>query len=678
MPDIPLTPPPPSVDSIAAPAPAGIPAGDKPKTHPSAGSRGGLRMLLLVAFGVPYLLYAGWSVFLLLILPDPTGARNTLIPSAVLVAVLAGALFVAIGFFGAMRISKAKDIPEPRKRLALLRLALAVLPGVLISAAVPLLISREPALTLQITSPASAAEFIAPLSISFSLQDAVTILQRSGLTAEKYVWDYEGDGKVNSETYDPEATASFDQAGTYAVSVTIMLKGGGTRKLTRRIIIPRSVFSVDPNPPILDEPVRFSVAHLVTKPEDVEEVLWDFDGNGEVDLVTKELETVHTFYVDGPTKVSAVLKLVNKSLPRYERTLEVIKFVPLPFEATLTSVPEHLIGPAPLGVIFRVQTEEPVRVILWNFGDGTDARGEEAKHTFSKIGVFPVTAEIRAESGKVAKITKIVRIVQTLSLPDLSFTGSPNVQGNRIKGEVPIIVNLTPHTSTPLIDFFWEAPDATTVESTKDVVKAVYRREGLYTLTLVGQDPESHVLRLPITVEVLPQSAKVQIRMDPEGGMAPLDVRFDASETSIPNETISGFEWQFGDADRAAAQQRGAQVAHTYRRPGTYEVKVRVYTTTGKDYTGTKTIVVRAPVIDACISASRAEGKVPLGVRFSSDCSTVGTDTTYEWNFGDAWTSDLKNPTHDFQKPGTYQVMLVLHDGESVSQSDPLTITVLP
>ncbi|MDD5751507.1 MAG: PKD domain-containing protein [Candidatus Peribacteraceae bacterium] len=678
MPDTPL---PPSVDSIAAPAsssPVSDVSGKPAEHHKTPRARSGLRVVLLFLFGFPYLVYVGWSAFLLVVLPDPSGVRDTLIPTAVLVAIVVAVVFVLAGFFGVSRITKAKDIPDPRKRLALLRLVLAVLPGLAISVAVPLLISREPALALQITEPVSVAEFIAPLSVSFSLQDAVGILQKRGLTAEKFIWDFEGDGKVNMETYDPMASASFDNTGTYAVSVKIMLKGGGSRTLTRRITIAKAVFSVDPNPPILDEPVRLSVAHLVTKPEDVEEVLWDFDGDGAVDLSSKELEIVRTFYVEGPVKVTAVMKLVNKSQPRYERTIEVIKTVPLPFPVTVTSDPEHLIGPPPFGVVFRVETEEPARVILWNFGDGSDARGAEGKHTFSKVGVFPVTAEVRAESGKVAKITKIVRIVQALSLSDLTFAGSPSVQGNRIKGEVPVIVDLKPHTQTPLIDFFWEAPGATSSDVTEESVRAVYRREGLYTLTLVAQDPENHVLRLPIAVEVLPPSAKVQIRMEPEGGVAPLDVRFDASETVVPNETISGFEWQFGDADRSAAQQRGAQVTHTYRRPGTYEVKVRVYTTSGKDYSASKTIVVRAPVIDACISASRTEGKAPLGVRFSSECSTVGTDTKYEWDFGDTWKSDLKNPTHDFQKPGTYQVILMLRDGESFSPSDPLTITVQP
>jgi PKD repeat protein len=155
-------------------------------------------------------------------------------------------------------------------------------------------------------------------------------------------------------------------------------------------------------------------------------------------------------------------------------------------------------------------------------------------------------------------------------------------------------------------------------------------------------------------------------------------VRFDASETVIRGEQISGFEWAFSDEPQGATHQQGAQVSHTFQKPGTYEISARVFTTSGKEYSATKTIVVRAAVISACISASRTEGRAPLGIQFMSDCSTLGSKTTFAWDFGDSFTSDRSSPIHDFQQPGEYRVTLTLRDGDSISVSDPLTITVQP
>ncbi|MFA5273050.1 MAG: PKD domain-containing protein [Candidatus Peribacter sp.] len=397
-----------------------------------------------------------------------------------------------------------------------------------------------------------------------------------------------------------------------------------------------------------------------------------------IDLTTKEVDVVHTFFAEGPTDVSVKVTLNTKAQQTYKRTIDVLRSLPLPFPVEFSAEPEHLIGPAPFGAVFRVQTDEPVRVILWTFGDGAEARGDRVGHTFAQRGVFPVTAEVRSEAGPVAKITKVVRVTDDLFLSDLTFSGSPDVRNNKVSGEVPVIVDLKPRTTMPLVEFFWEAPEATSVGSTKDSIQAVYRREGVYTLWLIGQDPDGRVLRKPITVEVLPPASTVVIRMDPDGGTAPLPVRFDASETVIQNEQISGFEWTFSDESQGAAHQQGAQVLHTFQKPGTYEISAKVFTTGGKEFSATKTIVVRAPVIDSCISASRMEGKVPLGIQFFSDCSTLGQRTTYAWDFGDGFSSDQKNPIHDFQLAGTYTVILTLRDGDSVSESDPLIITVQP
>jgi PKD repeat protein len=628
-----------------------------------------------VGIAIPYLLFVFWSIYLLTVLPDATGKYDPLIPLGALGATIFGVLTLAIAALGFLRIQGAPEsVPLFRKRMAMLRLGIATIPILLLCAVVPFAISREPPLTLAITSPTRLQDFVAPLSVTFDLEETIEILARRNLHPDRYAWDFNGDGKTDQETIEPQATAQYDQSGLFTVVATITLKEGDIRRVVRRLEIPKAVFTVEPSSPVVDEITRFSIASLV-KREDVESVKWDF-GDGGDPVVTKELEVVRTFFIEGPVDVKAKVTLKNKAQTTYERTVEVIKEVPLPFPVAFASEPEHLIGPPPFGAMFQVQTDEPVRVVLWNFGDGSDAvRGNRVGHTFTDKGIFAVVAELRAESGKVAKITKIVRVVDELQLSDLKFVGTPEVQNNRIVGEVPITVDLQPRTSMPLVEFIWEAPEATSVGSTKGSIQAVYRRKGIYTLTLLGLDPDGRVLRLPITVEVKSASSSVDIRMEPDGGVAPLTVRLDASETVIPNEEISGFEWIFSD-EKNSPHQQGAQVSHVFEKPGTYEVQVKIFTTSGKEFSGGKTVVVRNPVIDACISASRTNGKAPLGIQFSSDCATLGQHTTFSWDFGDGWKSDEANPKHSFQEPGEYQVVLTLKDGDSVSKSDPLTITV--
>ena len=75
-----------------------------------------------------------------------------------------------------------------------------------------------------------------------------------------------------------------------------------------------------------------------------------------------------------------------------------------------------------------------------------------------------------------AKLSTIVRVVDELEIPDLSFSGSPEVdmKTGSIKGEVPLTVNLTPRSSLPLVTYTWEAPEATSVGSTETTLQAIY------------------------------------------------------------------------------------------------------------------------------------------------------------------------------------------------------------
>ncbi|MCK5019804.1 MAG: PKD domain-containing protein, partial [Candidatus Peribacteraceae bacterium] len=443
-----------------------------------------------------------------------------------------------------------------------------------------------------------------------------------------------------------------------------------------QLLIPESVFAVIPYEPIIFEPVTFSISHLLSDGVMLQEAKWDFNGDGEVDEVTSEAEIDHTFTRLGISKVSTTIILSNQTQISMQREIEIREPSPLPFEVEIITQPENLIGPAPFGVLFTIETNEPVEKIEWSLGEGNEASGDRVGHTFRKNGNYYVSADVYSESGDVAKLRKTVRVVDVLHISDLEFDGTPKVQGRKLKSEVPVEVDITPRTNQPLIDFYWEAPSASSVESNKTTLKAIYKKAGIYTITLVGTDPSGSVLRLPLTLEVLPPSSLVSIIMNPAEGVAPLSVRFDASETVIPGEDITGFEWRFGD-ELQEPIHGGAQIEYLFESPGTYKVSVNALTTSGKTFNAEKTIVVRAPVLNACFTTSRTSGKAPLGVSFNMSCTT-GTPTGIQWDFGDGVKSIEKSPVHVFERPGNYAVFLRLQDEQGTTSQEILTITANP
>ncbi len=652
------------LDGVAPPAPSG--------GRPSATVKrwkGTLLFTLLAA----YVVYGGWSIVMLALLPSNDPALNDLPIVVLLVALVVGAAFLGAGALILQRIALSKT--DPRHRMvALAKAVAAVLPAILLSVATPLLAMRELPIAIDITSPQNVQDLVAPISMTFNVERALPGLAAAGFVPVQYRWDVNADRKVDQETTAPELTATFEQQGSFAVTVLMVAGNGQQRSATKRFLIRRSVFKITPDAPIVNQPAVFSLAHLYPPEGAVREVQWDFNEDGEADITSPSLEATHTFFRTDTVTVRAAVALTNNTQTSFERVVTITEAPPLPFPATLSTEPRTLIGSPPFPVLFSVATDEPVGKIEWDFGDGSKGEGQKIAHTFDKKGTFPVNVQVHSRSGAVSILQTMVRMVDVLRLADLTFEGTPAVAGGRIEGEVPLSLNITPRTGTPFIQFEWEAPEATEVGSTETSLQAIYRREGTYTVTLVAQDLEDHVLRMPITIVVKPASSSLTIAMDPETGVAPLAVKFDASESFIPGETITGFVWNFGDD--STEEFGGARSEHTFTKEGTYTIGLTVRTTSGKTYSTRKTLVVREPLLRACITPSRIRGTAPLGVDFSSAC-TVGTPDTYLWDFGDGAQSDQKNIIHVFEGSGTYTVSLTVKEGTS-SHTSTVLITAQP
>ncbi len=658
-----------TVDGVSPPATAATTPATPPTVGPGASTQ--WKLLIALVLGVPYLLYVFWCLFLLASLPSAT-ASDAFIMAGVVSSLVGGVVLLAVSYVIFMRIGSSKAMPNA-KLMALIKLGVFAVPGLVLSAATGFMISREPQLSIAITSPTSTDQFVAPLTMTFSVAETVELLKGRGFTPIQFAWDINGDNQIDQQTLSPELTATYDREGIKTIRVVMRSSDGDTRNASRRFLISRSVFSVTPLPAIVERPVVFSLAQLYPQSDAVRTVAWDFDGDGNVDDEGASLQTSFTYLNTGTFTVSAVASLANNTQIRYERTIAVQEEPPLPFPVTVTSQPNNLIGTAPFAALFSIDTDEPVHSVQWDFGDGQKGEGQRVTHTFSRNGSYGVVARVRSTSGVIAEVNTLVKVVDELRLNDLRFEGSPQVQSNRISGEVPLTLDLRPVTQTPFVDFVWEAPDATEIGSTDTRLQAIYRRPGTYTVTLVGQDQENHVLRLPIEVIVEPPSSVITFQMSPETGIAPLTVKFDASASEIPGEEITGFIWDFRDGSEQ--EYGGAFSQHVFTRPGTYTVNLTARTTSGKQQSATKTLVVRAPSLQPRILASRLSGTAPLTVAFDASPSS-GVIANYEWNFGDNTQNDGMQVEHTFLDPGTYTVILTVRDAAGASSSTTATITV--
>ncbi len=672
--------PSPMIDAVTASstAPAPIP--------PEVTPQGGKGILLLA--GVPYAAFVLWCLFLLAVLPNPTGEAKSLVSIGILTTLGGLLAFVAVGLLALKRISASATSIETRRR-SLIIVGILLLPGVLLGAVTPILIIREPSLRIDIVEPTAAADLVAPVAVTLSAERATGILRNLGFRAVKYQWDTDGDGKPNDETVVPTTTILYERLGVYTPVVRIILDGGGFRRLTRRVSIPTAVFSVTPVQPVVEKAIKFSVAGLLTDSKLFKQVQWDFgDGNPPVTVTTPD--TAYTYYTVGDYSVTAVLQLQNQSQITYKRVIPVREPEPLPFPITLVSEPKTLIGPIPFGVLFRLVTDVPLKEVVWSFGDGKEDRGANLlreSHAFETVGVFPVVVRARSDDGTIAELTTIVRATEVLPLQGLQSEGQPPVQNNIIIGEVPVEIHLTPKTVTPLVQFSWEIPDDLNAHAEGGTLTGIFRKEGKYTVTLMAQGAEGKSMRQPITIEVKPPSAEPTILLTPDGGTAPLAVTFDASQSFVPpGETVAGFKWLFGDEGQGKElpQLGAARVEHTYQAPGEYGITLSVVLISGKNFTTQRTIVVRKPTLTACLTASRLTLQAGKGVEFDSSCST-GDSSSLLWDIRrdddpDVVQAQSSDPTYVyvFDEPGEYTVSLSLKDSYGNQDKKTITISVSP
>ena len=144
---------------------------------------------------------------------------------------------------------------------------------------------------------------------------------------------------------------------------------------------------------------------------------------------------------------------------------------------------------------------------------------------------------------------------------------------------------------------------------------------------------------------------KANFTATPVNGCAPLLVNFTDGSTGNPTQ----WKWDLGNGTISFLQNPSV----SYFNPGYYTIKLVVKNASGADSVAkTQFINVAAkPVVQ--FSAATTTGCFPLPVKFT-DQSTAATDiiTTWQWDFGDGFSSGLQNPLHVYSTAGNYNVTL--------------------
>lgn len=169
-------------------------------------------------------------------------------------------------------------------------------------------------------------------------------------------------------------------------------------------------------------------------------------------------------------------------------------------------------------------------------------------------------------------------------------------------------------------------------------------------------------------------------------------ITFAEDLSRMPNPPSLGqlrIRWTFGDGTQAST---AVAPAHTYARPGTYDVHLQIYDTTAgpgvdpwTDLDSAQIQIIGAAIPNppgARIVANRTAIVVGQNITFDavgSHAPVAGPATLkYLWNFNDNTTATGQHVTHTFQAPGWGFVALIVTDAQGARSVATTNIGIVP
>ncbi len=283
-------------------------------------------------------------------------------------------------------------------------------------------------------------------------------------------------------------------------------------------------------------------------------------------------------------------------------------------------------GKAPFTVTFTDLSTGLRDHYEWAFGDGEHSFEQNPVHTYYEPGVYTVSLSVSGTAGSDKK-TRIGYI--SVSEAESDKSASPEIRGEERMDENGLVLSVQNGDITPVGENV----------SSESLPEPVNTTEPVPPSPAIPKEPVS---------EPLASAVHADFSITDSVGLAPLKVTF-TDQSAGP---VTSWLWDFGDGTTSAA----TSPIHIFQNPGVYDITLTVEGQGSSDSTKkTGAVQVIAPVVSSFI-ASPCEGTTPLEVRFEEQ--STGTIVKREWSFGDGIYSELENPVHVYEKPGTYDVSL--------------------
>ncbi|MCF8366393.1 MAG: PKD domain-containing protein [Bacteroidales bacterium] len=472
-------------------------------------------------------------------------------------------------------------------------------------------------------------DFMIPLQVHF--------LDASFGNITNWFWDF-GDGFTSGEI---NPVHIYDQTGTYEVCLTILDSlGGCVSVFCENVVVENqfpcnALFAWQELGPGHVQFLDMSVGQMITSWN------WDFgDGN-----YSSEQSPEHFF--EAPGEYLVCLSISDNEGFCEDTYCESVFVTMQPPDChadfTFNIQPANHLNVE----FYDLSTGDPI-LWFWDFGDGNFSSDQNPEHEYAEGGIYLVCLMIQDSSGFCQDtLCKPVEVTNdTLCQADFSY---------EVSLINPLEVQFFDQSSGGIAIWEWDFGDGNF--SSDQNPSHQYSFSGSYNvcLTVIEAPGGCSDFFCDEIVIVAPElcEADFNFELPPD---QPLLVQFADISQGMPNQWF----WDFGDGAFSSEQNP----AHFYSDTGNYFVNLYVYSSDSllfcsDSVTKMVNVTVAMPECQANFIMHPDSGVNAPNLYHFHDISENNPDA-WLWDFGDGQSSTDKNPTHQYEAGGAYEVSLTV------------------
>lgn len=465
-------------------------------------------------------------------------------------------------------------------------------------------------------------------------------------TIKMWEWNF-GDGQYQRVTQGGQVTHTYASPGTYTATLTITDECNNTSYALQQVQINgiKAVFSPSQTLTGVDNDIYFNNYSLNVGGYNPT-YSWKFGD----DATSVDFSPSHTYLKPGIYNVTLLAE--DKAAGCNSSATQTVK---INCPQAIFSVSQANIGVNNNVYFYNYSgyTSNKTKY-KWDFGDGVSSTDYNATHTYTSPGSYTITLFVwdPATSCDTSIMQKEIKTYCPVASFSLSAT---NIGLNASLYSY----NSSTYTSSKT-QYEWDFGDEKT--SSDYSPSHVYTTPGTYTVKLTVKDVLaqcSNTISQTVTVKAFTFSQSYISG----NGCAPLLAQFTNITTNY-----NYVSWDFGDGFTAGNINNPS---HVYEKPGTYIVKLSVYSSGGLNGTYIDSVIVKKPVsttMEASILDICRDQTVTLTASESALPSAL-------WDFGDGTLVNLanNNASHKYATPGVYKPALLVQNTDGCPSSTRLT-----